>query len=152
MPTIQMITTAKGSVDGIQVQDYFAGNQYDVTDRLAYVFVEELGAASYVSEDGAVVTDASVIVGEATALDGLSRAQLVEVATQKGLTFHPRATKADLVELLAAATAVEVAPVVEGEETTVEGGEGAASEDATAEGGETVEGGATDENQGTETA
>ena len=49
---IKMIETSKGSNDGIRVQDYLAGQEYDVCEKLANAFVKHMGVAEYV--DGIV--------------------------------------------------------------------------------------------------
>ena len=49
MPLIEMLKDDHGADDGIQVRHYGAGNQYMVSDTLAYCFLER-GTAKPVAE------------------------------------------------------------------------------------------------------
>lgn len=51
MPKVKMLSTARGSPDGIRVETFEEGKTYTLLDALARAFVQELRVAEYAEED-----------------------------------------------------------------------------------------------------
>ena len=55
---IKMLKTTKGAEDGIAVKEYIQEQQYDITEKLAKIFVDVLKVAEFVQEKELVVKEA----------------------------------------------------------------------------------------------
>lgn len=100
---IKMISTEKGSVDGVKVSTYDADSEYDLgypagALALATAFVAAQVAVEVTSAPPSVtsVPDGPLPIGE------MSKAQLQAALTEKSIAFPAAANKADLAALLTA--------------------------------------------------